>query len=597
MNNARTRVGMLLVICMLVGLGAGSGPTDTTTVPTTTPQGTTATPTTTPGTTPAGNPNLNAPGQLPICKEQETIRVVISQSPHVQSYKYGENKLSTLLQDRTNVAVEHILYPEADAQTKLNIELSTGGDLGDLILILMDRAMLATYGGQGVLLPLNDMIDQYGYLMKQLLDTDASALAKITAPDGIIYALPSGGLNSIIPNAYAMRHWIHTGFLEKYESATGKGMPTTTDEYYEYMKWCTENDPNGNGQADEVGWTGAEKTAVWYARPTCFLMNSFTLTNQDGYYQKDDKIGCAMIEDGYREGLKYINKLMEEGLMDENYPSNDENAIKTLVALEDGETVASITCGGMHNAATDHSVRFKYEIVAPLKGPDGFVNAFYDHYSTGVQPGKATIPATTEKADVVMLWMDSNYDPVVKLSDRYGEKDVDWEIPPAGTKAIDGGPATHKDITSQWNVPTYSHWFTAGPGMWAQYSGATCAPQPETDKNGNKIYDLEYFLYEAARLYEDYVTPCSVPNFFFDQETATKCNEWKTNINDYARSAITDFIFGNTDVSDDAEWDAYVAQVKSLGLDEYLATMQADFDANWKGTLPETYTPFPQRTE
>ncbi len=595
MSKTKTRIGLLLVMTLLIGLIAGCGPTASTT----TPPGTTPKATTAPGVTPTGPlaSNLNAPGQLPVCKETETIRVLISQSPHVQSYKYGENKLTTFLQDRTNVIIEHILYPEADAQTKLNIELSTGGDLGDLILIQMDRAMLATYGGQGVLLALNDLIEEYGFLMKQLLDSDASAMAKITAPDGNVYALPSGGLNSIIPNAYAMRHWIHTGFLAKYEAATGKGMPTTTDEYFDYMKWCKENDPNGNGAADEVGWTGSEKTAVWYARPTCFLMNAFTLTNQDGYYQKDGKINCAMIEDGYREGLKYLNKMMEAGLMDENYPSNDENAIKTLLALEDGETVASVTCGGMHNAATDHAVRFKYEIVQPLKGPEGFVNSFYDHYSTGVAPGKATIPAATKKADVVMAWMDSNYDPEVKLRDRYGEKDVDWIVPPAGTKAIDGGPATHTDINSQWNVPTYSHWFTSGPGMWAQYSGATCAPQPETDKNGNRIYDLEYFLYEAARLYENYVIPCSVPNFFFDQETAVKCNEWKTNIDDYARSAITDFIFGNRDIDSDADWDDYVAQVKSYGLDDYLATMQTDFDANWKGSLPSVYEKKPQRTE
>jgi len=50
-------------------------------------------------------------------------------------------------------------------------------------------------------------------------------------------------------------------------------------------------------------------------------------------------------------------------------------------------------------------------------------------------------------------------------------------------------------------------------------------------------------------------------------------------------------------VNSDADWDAYVAQVKGLGLDEYLQVMQDNYDANWKGTLPETYTPFPQRTE
>jgi len=589
------KLALLLVISLLIGLVAGCDNTPETTPVSTTTKATTAKPaeTTTAGT----EGNINPPGQLPVCKELDTLRIVISQSPHVLSYAYGENKFTTWLQDRTNVAVEHILYPEADATTKLNIELSTGGDLGDLILIQMDRAMLVTYGGQGVLTVLNDLIEQYGYGMKECLDAYDGSMEKITAPDGNIYALPAGGLVGIFPNSYAMRYWIHTEFLNKYEAATGKGMPTTTQELQDYMQWCLDNDVNGNGQADEVGWSGAEKTSVWYARPTCFLMNSFTLTNQDGYYQKDDVIHCAMVEEGYRNGLKYLNGLMEAGLMDKNYPSNDENALKTLVALEDGNTVASGSWGGMHNAATDHRIRNAYEIVAPLKGPDGFVNSFYDHYATGVNPGKATIPATSEKVDLAMAWMDTMYDQEVAFRGRYGELGVDWDVPTPGTMAVDGGPAKYKDINNQWNVPTYSHWFTSSPAMWGRYGSMTSEPQPKTDKDGNPIHDLELSLYLAARLYENYVIPCSIPNFFFDQETATKANEWKTNINDYCRSAITDFIFGNTDVNSDADWDAYVAQVKGLGLDEYLQVMQDNYDANWKGTLPETYTPFPQRTE
>jgi len=587
------RIALLLAISMLIGLVAGcdkATPAATTTAPTTTKAATTPAVTTTAG-------NINPPGQLPVCKEQETLRVVIQQSPHVLSYAYGENKFTTWLQDRTNVAVELILFPEADATTKLNIELSTGGDLGDLILIQMDRAMLVTYGGQGVLTKLNDLIDQYGYGMKECLDAYEGSYEKITAPDGNIYALPAGGLVGIFPNSYAMRYWILTPFLEKYTAATSKGMPKTTQELQDYMQWCLDNDANGNGKADEVGWSGAEKTSVWYARPTCFLMNAFTLTNQDGYYQKDDKIRCAMIEEGYRNGLKYLNGLMEAGLMDPNYPSNDENALKTLVALEGGRTVASGSWGGMHNAATDHAIRNDYQIVAPLKGPDGFQNSFYDHYTTGVNPGKATIPTTSEKVELAMAWMDTMYDQEVAFRGRYGEKGVDWEEPAAGVLAVDGGPAKYKDIKNQWNVPTYSHWFTSSPAMWGRYGSMTSEPQPKTDANGNEIHDLELSLYEAARLYEKYVIPCSIPNFFFDQETATKCNEWKTNINDFCRSAITDFIFGNQDVNDDAVWADYVASVKGLGLDDYLKAMQDNYDANWKGTLPKTYTPFPQRTE
>src|SRR5690606_16279283 len=117
------RIALLLVISLLIGLVAGCDKPEETTTPVTTPTTTTAKPveTTTAGT----EGNINPPGQLPVAKELDTLRVVISQSPHVLSYAYGENKFTTWLQDRTNVAVEHILYPEADATTKLNIELST----------------------------------------------------------------------------------------------------------------------------------------------------------------------------------------------------------------------------------------------------------------------------------------------------------------------------------------------------------------------------------------------------------------------------------------------------------------------------------------
>ena len=589
------RVALLLVISMLIGLVAGCDkPTTTATTAATTKSGATTAAGTTAATTAASN--LNAPGQLPVVKSKETIRIVISQSPYILSYEYGENKFTTWLQDRTGVVVDFIKYPEADATTKLNLELSTKGDLGDMINILMDRAMLVTYGGQGVLAPLNDMIKTYGFKMKEMMNAFPGSYEAVTAPDGNIYALPQGSLVGIYPNSYAERFWIQSSFLAKY----GKGMPTTTDQMYDFMKWAKTSDPNGNGKADEVGWTGAEKTTVWYARPTYFLMNAFTLqsyqANMDGYYQKDDVIHFAPVETGYRDGLKFLAKLMKEGLMDTNYVNNDEATMKTLVALNGGDTVATISCGGMHNAASTNDIKNKYEIVPPLKGPTGLVNSFYDHYAAGVIPSKATIPMKSTKKEVVMAWMDSNYDQEVAFRGRYGEKGVDWETPAAGTVAVDGGPAMYKDIKSQWNVQTKSHWFTSSPANWGRYGSMTAAPLPALGADGKKNYDLEDVLYKAARLYEKTVIPCAVPNFFFDQATATKANTWKIAINDLSRNAITEFIFGTRDINNDTVWADYITQVNKAGLTDFLKVMQSAYDADWKGTLPKTYTVKPQRT-
>ncbi len=591
MRKSLARIALVLVLALAFGMIAGCDKTEPTTVTTTaaTTAGTT-TVATTAGTT-GKFPNLNPPGQLPVVKEKETLRLVISQSPHIMSYAYGENKLTTWLQDRTNVEIEFILYPEADAAAKLNIELSTAGDLGDVVRVTnpLSKPALMTFGSQGAIMDVTDLINEYGYNFKADLDKKAGSWEANTAPDGAIYALPQGPAAWLVTNSTAMRHWIKTDFLNKYTAATGKGMPGTTDEYFAYMVWCRDNIPGS------IGWSGSEKRTVWYARPTDFLMHAFTWNSKDGYYEVDDKIHANFVEPDYREGLKFLNKMMEEGLMDENYADNDENQLKTLVAMNNGNTVASGSWGGMHNAATDNKIKNSYQIVPPLKGPKGFQNAFYNISDYLAKPGPVIIPSNSAKPELAMAWFDSCYDIEVSFRQRYGEKGVDWEVPPPTELAVDGGPGIYRDLTNQWNVPTYSHWFTSGPSLYRPYFMAV--PQPKTDKNGNEIHDLEKSLYDATVLFEKYIKPCTIPDFYFDEATSIKANEIYQLVDSRSRATITEFIYGTKDINDDAVWAAYVADLKASGLDDYLKIMQTEYDRSWKGALPNTYTPFPQRTK
>ena len=124
----------------------------------------------------------------------------------------------------------------------------------------------------------------------------------------------------------------------------------------------------------------------------------------------------------------------------------------------------------------------------------------------------------------------------------------------------------------------------------SRYDPMTALPQP------TGTYDLGVALYVASRTYEKYVIPCSIPPFFFDVDNAKKTNTWKTGIETLTRNAISEFIFGTRDINNDSVWADYIAQVKKAGLDDYLKVMQSDYDKNWKGTMPKTYTAKPQRT-
>ena len=50
--------------------------------------------------------NLNPPGQLPVVREADSLRVYISRHALVSSYEYGKNALTTWLQDRTGLRIE-----------------------------------------------------------------------------------------------------------------------------------------------------------------------------------------------------------------------------------------------------------------------------------------------------------------------------------------------------------------------------------------------------------------------------------------------------------------------------------------------------------
>ncbi|NLN45980.1 MAG: hypothetical protein GX153_05375, partial [Clostridiaceae bacterium] len=431
MGNPRrlTRIGLwsalILAAVFLVGVVAGSlargladarakaTPAATTTIgtalataSTTTPRETTHGPLT-PPVTPA---ILNPPGMLPLTTRLTTLRVVLQQSPQVVSYEYGANAFTTWLQDRTGVQVEIILLPDADFESKLSIELSSASDLGDLIFMRMERARADNFGYRGICIPLGESIVRYGYHIRERLENDPLLVDALRARDGYLYALPSPRMRGTMdPDSSGMRMWIHRGFLD----AFGCGMPTTTDDLGTFLLWVRDADANGNGEADdEVGWTGSEKASVAFARPTDFLMNAFTPQDRNGYFVREDVVRCAMIREGYREGLQYLNGLMTDGLMDTDYLANDTDAIHRLVGRNGGDTVACVSAAHLNTVSADLEIQAKYEVVPPLTGPDGQAFAYVDSFSCLTA---GMIPASSRQPALAMAWMDALQDPEVLL--------------------------------------------------------------------------------------------------------------------------------------------------------------------------------------
>jgi putative aldouronate transport system substrate-binding protein len=498
--------------------------------------------------------------------KKDTITVTTPRWPNTLSYEYGENALTTFATDKTGIGVKWNLFPDADKMQKLNLELSSGGDLGDVIMgdFGIDNSFLATYGSQGTILPLEDLIEQHAPNIKRQFEEYPDMKRAVTAPDGHIYGLAE--LGACYNCDRAMRFWANADFLKALNMET----PTTTEELYQYLKAVKEKDPNGNGQADEIGITGSPKS--WFANVHQFILHAWTHFDGNGLFVNNDKVTAAYATEEWRDGLRYLNKLYEEGLIDPAAFTNDENQMKQTVELNDGNTVGAVAGGGQHVFAANDETRKRYDIVLPLTGPSGFRSAFRNDY--GIIAGyKFVIPASAKNPEAAIKWIDFMYTEEANLRGRYGTPGEHWEEPKDAI-AANGGPAKFKIIGKDiWQDPQSAHWHGANT-VWMPFGSDAREKLPEDQ------FDLETELYNAAVEYEKSASKVSVPKFFFEPDNAQRYNELKEALKKYYEAATADFIVGNRDVEGD--WKSYLAELKSVGLDEFLEIQQAEYDRNWK---------------
>ena len=104
------------------------------------------------------------------------------------------------------------------------------------------------------------------------------------------------------------------------------------------------------------------------------------------------------------------------------------------------------------------------------------------------------------------------------------------------------------------------------------YVGTVPYYRTEESLFGRTPTDHVPYLYEGAKVYEDYYTLTGFPQFAWcsDTDLLVEYNEMKTQMNDYLLQAKIQFITGATDIEDDAAWQDYLDTLNDMGLERYL---------------------------
>jgi len=522
---------------------------------------------------------LTAPGELPIVTEPITLTILIAQTSRVASYG-DDNAFTRWVEEQTGINLEFEVAPLSDLQAKLNVTLA-GNDLPDVLAGMpFTAASLAQVGKNGQLLSLNDLIEQYGYESKRMLEERPFYEQLITSPDGNIYGLPD--VNECFHCFASQKMYVYKPWLD----ALGLEEPTTTQEFKDMLIAFRDQDPNGNGIADEIPMSGAALIG-WHTKIEEFLMNSFV------FYQRidmgserlmldDDRVQASYTQEGYKEGLKYIADLYAEGLIDPNALIQDRDQLQILgnneIGVEGGVNIVGAVPGGWFGQFTqvlyaDEGGRAdEWVIIGPLANDDGFSTAGYAPWGIS-NYGGWVISANSEYAEAAFRLGDFLYGTEATTRNVFGEPDVDWRWSTEDEVGLDGGPALYTNLSDFGDEGnTNQHWNQAAMTYrTAEYRLAQA-------NDGNQY--VEVHLLEATR--DKYVpvapdTSKLIPPLVFGVDESREIGDLKLGLDTYVDQMFVEFVTGSVPIDD--AWGEYLATLDSIGLQQYLEIYQTGYDA------------------
>ncbi len=506
------------------------------------------------------NVKLTENGSYPIVEEPVTLSVLAPASTYVEDY--STNDFTKYYEKKTNVKIDWQIISGELAQ-KLNVIVASGNYPDVFLNCGIKKPAQAQYGRDGIIIPLNDLIEKHTVNIKKVLDENEYLKKQYTAPDGNIYGL---GASSFAYHARTSNKlWVYEPWLEK----SGMEMPETTEDFKNFLIKVRDGDFNGNGKKDEIPFLGLG------TRDTVkFIMNSFTYMDDYmdfEFFVENGKVIYSPTTDGFKEGLKYIQDLYKEGLIAKDSFVIDRQQRTAIVENQEYPLVACCPAlwYGQFTVNNGGTGRFaEFTAVPPLTGPSGRkATAMRQPLIDGQ---KFSISASCEYPEVAIRWVDRFFCEEGFLEAESGQEGVGWRKAKDGEKNIFGQPAKYVDLAGEFGETQNKHWVQLVPEHRKDEDEFAFASDDTTGQS------LEARLYKESQKYEPYIEDKTLPDMFYDESVMNEYSTLKTNIYNETYRMVADMILGDKDI--DSQWDGYISTLEKQGLKRYTEIQQETYD-------------------
>ncbi|MFB9278250.1 ABC transporter substrate-binding protein [Cohnella cellulosilytica] len=278
------------------------------------------------------------------------------------------NPVAKRITEKTGITVE-IQQPTGNPAEKLNLMLASN-DLPDVVMLDRGSDIMNKYISSGAVVPLNDLIDQYGPNIAAMY---GDTLKKTRSADGKNYYLA---------NWYGLEQYPVFGFLMRMDlmkelgvgDKVNNGEPFTAEEFENLLKQFKEKYPTIDGKVTIPMTLNGENMSD--------VVGTFKgMFGIMPYYEADGQLKKDIRDPRYLEMMKFMNSLYRQGLLDKEWVTMKSKQYEQKLASGSvfataaaswnvGNPNALLKADAPNEATKEERQFYQYKVLAPGIGPD-----------------------------------------------------------------------------------------------------------------------------------------------------------------------------------------------------------------------------------
>lgn len=489
---------------------------------------------------------------LPIVTDDTTLSIFVEINTAELSYysNLADTPPAKEIMKRTGLTLKFIHPPAGQGEEQFNLMVA-GGALPDIVPTLFHTVYKGGVEAaikDGLIIDVAPLVEKYAPNYKRMILSDDIARKIVINDNGVLTGF-GGGVT--LDLAYGQGHnyvgpMVRKDLLEQ----SGLPLPETMDDWYALLTKFKQMGVKipfawGHNSKDWDPMLGSFVFAAAYE-------TAFNHGTQKGFFDNKGTVEYGPINQGYKDMLAMFRKWYAEGLLNKDF------ATQTYL-----EHVKYQSSTGEAGAAIHHL--FEYGTIAGDMEANGYSMIpapkpvlykgqklnYNDEGGWWVGPEGWYITTKCAKPELAVMWMDWMYTDEAKLI-------TNWGIEGESYVMVDGKP----EFSEQFNADRTR--------MNMLY-----APNALKFALDSRMDDMQYSLpvqrdawaiwSDANDVYSNDTDYRFKPGMNFTEAENTRFTEIMTEVRTYAEEMFMKFIMGLEPLDN---YDAYVAKIKSLGIEE-----------------------------